>query len=236
MIKPEHRALLIALYGAADLAGDRRAQYAVAETGEQPRNRDPEWTVDERIRQVAHDAGREAVEHQAPLAKAAYEGAKQEALQNDPDQTEVGERVADLLGIERLSGVGETAFGKEREAIDVGRKGEVVDKNLHQQAAQARRHKVLTINIEREEALRAGLGSGLRGGPYFVARKQRGGADDATERKEGRGEDRRLGAELLKKGREARAHEETDPEGHGDLAECGRAFFGAGYVRNIGLS
>ena len=236
LIEPEHRALLVALYGAADLAGDRRAQYAVAEAGEKPRNRDPEWTVDERIRQVAHDAGREAVEHQTPLAKAAHEGAKQEALQNDPDQTEVGERIADLLGIERLSGVGEAAFGKEREAIDVGRKSDVEDKNLHQQTAQARRHKVLAINAEREEASRADLGSGLRGGPHFAARKQRGTADDATERKEGRGEDRRLGAELEEEGREARAHEETDPEGHGDLAECGRAFFGAGYVGNIGLS
>src|SRR6266478_2341086 len=120
--------------------------------GTRPRERDPERTVDERKRQVAHDAGREAVEHQAPLAKTAYEGAKQEALQNDPEQTEVGERVADLLGIERLSGVGEAAFGKECEAIDVGREGEVEDKNLHQQAAQARRHKVLTINTECEEA------------------------------------------------------------------------------------
>src|SRR5260370_39117192 len=169
MIKPDQRALLVAFHRAADLAGDRRAQYAVAETGEQPRNRDPEWTVDERKRQVAHDAGREAVEHQAPLAKAAYEGAKQEALQNDPDQTEVGERVADLRGIERLSGVGEATFGKEREAIDVSRKSEVEDKNLHQQPAQARRHKVLTINAEREEALRAGLGSGLPGRPYLSA-------------------------------------------------------------------
>ena len=36
LIKPKHRALLVAFHGAADLAGDRRAQYAVAETGEQP--------------------------------------------------------------------------------------------------------------------------------------------------------------------------------------------------------
>src|SRR4029077_21151390 len=118
-----------------------------------------------------------------------------------------------LPGIERLSGIGEAAFGKEREAPDVDRKGEVEDKNLHQQAVQARRHKVLTINTEREEAFQAGLGSGLRGGPDFAARKQHGGADDAAERKESRGEDRRLGAEPVEKGREARAQEETDPEG-----------------------
>src|SRR5580700_7172388 len=146
------------------------------------------------------------------IAKAAYEGAKQEALQNDPEQTEVGERVADLLGIERLSGVGEAAFGKEREAIDVSRKGEVKDKNLHQQAAQARRHKVLTINIEREEALRAGLGSGLRGGPYLPS-----GSSVAVqtmlqkERKAAARIGALLGAELVEKGREARAQEETDP-------------------------
>ncbi len=36
LIKPEHRALLVAFRGAADLAGERRAQYAVAETGERP--------------------------------------------------------------------------------------------------------------------------------------------------------------------------------------------------------